>query len=101
MIFLIYIQNLTTIDPAVSEITCLIKIDTDTRQIGRRKRETTFFVSSVGIMKRQENIKMAIRLLDSITTSLAYASGSKNPWLSLTVFFIALALLQYYKDGSD
>ena len=33
MIFLIYIQNLTTI---VSEITCLIKMDTDVRQTDRQ-----------------------------------------------------------------
>ena len=36
MIFLIYIHNLTTIGPAVSEVTCLIKMDTDTRQTNRQ-----------------------------------------------------------------
>ena len=41
MIFLIYKQNLTTIGPVVSEITCLIKMDTDTRQIDRRTDKQT------------------------------------------------------------
>ena len=42
MKFLTYIQSLTTIGPAsVSEITCLIKMDTDTRQTDRQKREST------------------------------------------------------------
>ena len=36
MIFLTYVINLTTIGPAVSEITYLIKMDTDTRQTDRQ-----------------------------------------------------------------
>ena len=48
MIFLICIQNLTTIGPVVSEIMCLIKIDTVDRQPDREKDrpkwEITFFV---------------------------------------------------------
>ena len=36
MIFLIYAQNLSTIGPVVSEITCLIKNDTDDRETDRQ-----------------------------------------------------------------
>ena len=45
MILLVDIQNL-----------CPIKMDTDTRQTDRRKRETTFFVL-LEVMTRRENMK--------------------------------------------
>ena len=63
MIFLIYIQSLTTIARAVSEITCLIKMDTDTRQT----ETEDYFFRTVGVMKRRENIEAAIRPMDLIT----------------------------------
>ena len=59
MIFRMSIQNLTTIGPVVSEITCILKMDTDTRQTDRQE-----------VMKRQENIKVAIRPMDLIPTIL-------------------------------
>ena len=57
MIFLMYIQNLTTIGPVVSEIMCLVKIDTDDRESGRQIDENG-------------------RPLDHYT-SIAYAQGVK------------------------
>ena len=44
-----YIQNLATIGLAVSEITCLIKVDTDTRQTDRQT-ETGNYLSSKEIL---------------------------------------------------
>ena len=61
--FPIYIQNLTTISPTVSEITSLIKMDTNTRQTHRNGRQ---LFRPVGVMKRRENIKLAIRPMDLI-----------------------------------
>ena len=70
-------QNLTTISPAVSKFTHLIKMDTDTRQM-----ETgDYFSRTVGVMKRRENIKVAIRPIDSVIIGkyfLSLRSGSKN-----------------------
>ena len=43
MILTIYIQNLTTIGPVVSEIPCLIEIDIHARQT---EKEITFFILS-------------------------------------------------------
>ena len=60
---------MTTIGSVLSEITCLIKIDTDASQADRRKREITVFA---GLVERQENIKLASRPMDS-----AYARGLK------------------------
>ena len=63
MLFLTYIQNLTTIDPAVSEITCIITMNRDRQTDGNEKR-------TEGVMKCRENIKVAIRPMDSITILL-------------------------------
>ena len=42
--------------PVVSEITCLIKVDTDDRQTDRRKRETSFF-GTVGVINVEKTEK--------------------------------------------
>ena len=57
MIFLMYIQNLTTIGPIVSEIICLIKIRTDGRPSSAYSR----------VMKAGENIKVGSLPIDLIT----------------------------------
>ena len=63
MIFLTYIYDLTAVGPIVSEITCLIKIDTDDRQT-----ETgDLFFQTLGVMKRRENMKAAICSMEPIT----------------------------------
>ena len=63
MLFLIYIQNVTTLSPVVSEITCSVKMDADTRQT-----ETgDLFFRTLEVMTRQENMIVATRPMDSIT----------------------------------
>ena len=47
----VYIENLTTIGPVVSEIICLIKIRTD-----RYAETEDIFFRVVGVTKRRENI---------------------------------------------
>ena len=66
MIFLIYIRNLTTIGPAVSEIRYLSNKNGYSYDTDRRKQETDFF-RTVEVMKPRKNIKVAIRPMDSIT----------------------------------
>ena len=63
MIFLTYVQNLATIGPVVSKITCLVKMDLDTRQTETRD----YFFRTLGVTKRRVNVKVAIRQMDSIT----------------------------------
>ena len=67
MILLTYIQNLTTIGRVVSKITRLIKMDTDTRQTDRQMETGDCFFRTVGVMKRRENIKVAIRPMHPTT----------------------------------
>ena len=72
MIFLVYIQNVTTIGPLVSETTCPISHPTDRqtyKQTNIRKRETT---SS----RKYESGKSAEGL--DYYTSLAYAQEVKR-----------------------
>ena len=64
------IQNLTTIGPAVSDITCLTKLDTDTRETDIQTETGAYFFRIVGVVKHRENIKMAIHRMDSITITL-------------------------------
>ena len=62
MIPLMYKQNMTTIGPVVSEITCLIKMDID------RQTETgDHFFRILEVMTRRENMKVEIRPMYSIT----------------------------------
>ena len=67
--YMLFTQNLTTIDPVVSEIICLIKIDTHDRQTSDDKQPGTrdLLFRTLGVMKRGENIKVPIRSMDPIT----------------------------------
>ena len=76
MIFLIYIQNLKTIGALVSEIICLIKIDTD-RWTDRQTETRDLFFRTLKVMKLRENTKLESRPMDSLTI-LSISSGSKN-----------------------
>ena len=67
MIFLICIQNVTTIGPVGSEITCLKKMDTD-RQTDKQTERGKHFFRTLEVITHRENMKVAIRLMDSITT---------------------------------
>ena len=80
-----YIQNLATIHPAVSEITCLIKRQTDSR-----KRD--FFFGTVGVMKRRENIKMAIRPMDW----LDYYTYAREVKISIQFFPALSTTVDFY-----
>ena len=64
---------MTTIGLAVSEITCLIKMDTNTKQTERQTETGDYFFRSLGVMKLRENITVAIRPMD-----LAYAREVKK-----------------------
>ena len=67
-----FVLDLTTIDPVVSEIICLIKIDTIDRQVvvqakdryREEKAKPTFY--SLLRMEYQENMKVAIQRMESI-----------------------------------
>ena len=58
MIFLTYIQNLTTIGVIVYEIVCLIQIWTEGRHLREAETRDLFF-HTLGVMKRRENMKKA------------------------------------------
>ena len=84
MIFPIYIPNLTTVGPTVSEINCLIKMDADTTHTQRERDKQTdgngrLLFRIVGVMKRWENIKVAIR---PISANLSYCLASAYSNLS-------------------
>ena len=61
---------MTTIGPVVSEIICPVKMDTDrqtARQTDRQMETGDHFFRTLKVMTRRENMKVAIRPMDSIT----------------------------------
>ena len=70
-----YIQNVTTIGPVVSEITCLIKMDTDTRQTAGNGRPLFSYSRDHDTPRKYESRNSAGGL--DYNTSLAYTREVK------------------------